>query len=128
MPHSRVLVVDDDSDMRFVVQRYLRSHHYSADTAESGVQMRKQLLQRNYDFVILDVNMPGEDGFSIATWLRNNRFTGGILMLTAVSEPLDQVQGFEAGADDYITKPFELRELLARLKTVSRRLCPRKKN
>jgi two-component system phosphate regulon response regulator OmpR len=92
----RILVVDDDSDVRFMLHRYLGRHGYDVEVAEDGARLRALIGEQDFDLVVLDLNMPGEDGISLAR--------------------------FEVGADDYITKPFEPRELLARIKSVLRRL------
>ncbi len=121
MPDKRrILVVDDDSDVRWMIRKYLEKHDFAVDTVQDGTQMRAILEQHGYDLIILDVTMPGEDGLSLARFLREH-FDVGIVMVTAASEVVDRVLGLEMGADDYITKPFEPRELLARIKSVLRR-------
>jgi DNA-binding response OmpR family regulator len=116
----RILVVDDDSDVRWMIRKYLEKHDFAVDAVEDGARMRAILEEQSYDLIILDVTMPGEDGLSLARFLREN-FELGIIMVTAASEVVDRVLGLEMGADDYITKPFEPRELLARIKSVLRR-------
>lgn len=118
---QRILVVDDDSDVRWMVRKYLSKHGYTVDVADGGGQMREQFNDNEYDIVILDITMPGEDGLTLARYLREN-YSVGIIMLTASAEVVDRVIGLEMGADDYMTKPFEPRELLARVKSVARRL------
>ncbi len=118
---NRILVVDDDSDVRWMIRRYLEKHDFDVETARDGTQMREILTSQDFDLVILDVTMPGEDGLSLARFLREN-YEVGIVMVTAASEVVDRVLGLEMGADDYVTKPFEPRELLARIKSVLRRL------
>lgn len=120
-PSERILVVDDDSDQRWMVQSYLEKHGLKVSTAEDGQAMRLCLEEADYDIVLLDVTMPGEDGFSLARYLREN-YKVGIIMLTASTELVDRVLGLELGADDYMTKPFEPRELLARIKSLLRRI------
>lgn len=117
-PH--ILVVDDEEDLRDMVQEYLGRHGFDVSTADGGVEMRQILNERPADLVILDINMPGEDGISLARYLRQQG-NAGIIMLTANGEVVDRVVGLEVGADDYVTKPFDLRELLARVRTVLRR-------
>ena len=118
---SRILVVDDDSDVRFMLRRYLARHGFDVEVAEDGAKLRQLVAERHFDLVVLDLNMPGEDGISLARFLRDNH-PMGIIMLTAASEVVDRIVGLEVGADDYVTKPFEPRELLARIKSVLRRV------
>ncbi|MGI9301690.1 MAG: response regulator [Gammaproteobacteria bacterium] len=118
---NRILVVDDDPDVRWMVQTYLEKHGMQVQAADGGEQMRALLEDNDFDLVVLDITMPGEDGLTLARHLRANRDIG-IVMLTAASEVVDRVVGLEMGADDYMTKPFEPRELLARIKSVLRRL------
>ena len=117
---NRVLVVDDDSDVRFMLNRYLSKHGFEVVTAEDGARMRDIIAEASFELVILDLNMPGEDGLSLARFLREQHDVA-IIMLTAASEVIDRVIGLEVGADDYLTKPFEPRELLARIRSVLRR-------
>ena len=119
VPH--IAVVDDEPDLRDAVATYLRGNGYRVSEAESGDALHALMRERPIDLVILDVNMPGEDGISIARQLRA-RGSVGIVMLTANTELVDRVAGLEVGADDYVGKPFELRELLARIRAVLRRL------
>ena len=117
---SRILVVDDDADLRWMVNKYLSKHDYSVTLAEDGEKMREVLEHESFDLAILDINLPGEDGLSLARYLRSNHNIG-IIMLSAAAEVFDRIIGLEMGADDYVTKPFEPRELLARVKSVLRR-------
>lgn len=118
---ANILVVDDDSDQRWMVETYLQKHGFNVTSAEDGNAMRSCLEQQTFDIVLLDVTMPGEDGFTLAKYLRTH-FSLGIIMLTASTELVDRVLGLELGADDYMTKPFEPRELMARIKSLIRRL------
>lgn len=118
--NAHIVIVDDEPGLRELVQGYLTRHGYSVSAAEGGEALRAIMAERPVDLAILDVNMPGEDGISIARDLRK-RGRMGIVMLTANSDTVDKVVGLEVGADDYITKPFEPRELLARVRTVLRR-------
>ena len=118
---TRILVVDDDADLRWMVEKYLSKHEFVVTLAEDGVQMREVLEQQEFDLAILDINLPGEDGLSLARYLRSN-YQIGIIMLSAAAEVFDRIVGLEMGADDYVTKPFEPRELLARVKSVLRRV------
>ncbi len=118
---SRILVVDDDADLRWMVEKYLSKHEFVVTLAEDGEQMREVLDSQEFDLAILDINLPGEDGLSLARYLRAN-YQIGIIMLSAAAEVFDRIVGLEMGADDYVTKPFEPRELLARVKSVLRRV------
>ena len=118
---GRLLVVDDDPTVRAMLVEYLGGHHYDVRSAESGVAMRVELERDLPDLVLLDIRMPGEDGLTLARFLRE-RYDVGIIMVTASSDVIDRVVGLEIGADDYLAKPFDLRELLARVKSVLRRI------
>ena len=118
-----IVVVDDEEMVRETVQEYLLRNGYAVSQADGGAALRALMTERAVDLVILDVNMPGEDGISIARDLRQ-RGRLGIIMLTANSDSVDRVVGLEVGADDYIPNPFEPRELLARVRAVLRRVAP----
>lgn len=118
---AHVVVVDDEPDIRGLVQTYLTRHGFAVTEADGGPALRAIMAERPVDLAILDINMPGEDGLSIARDLRA-RGPIGIIMLTANSDSVDKVVGLEVGADDYVTKPFDPRELLARVRTVLRRV------
>jgi two-component system phosphate regulon response regulator OmpR len=115
-----VLIVEDDRQVRETVADYLESQGYEVAQAGDGAAMRQALSQQLPDLVLLDVRLPGEDGLALARWLRE-RHQVAIIMVTAAGEVIDRVVGLEVGADDYIGKPFDLRELLARIKSVLRR-------
>jgi two-component system phosphate regulon response regulator OmpR len=117
---AHIVVVDDEADLRDAVGDYLRGQGFVVSAADGGAALRKILAERSVDLVILDVRMPGEDGISIARDLRS-RGPIAILMLTANRDIVDRVIGLEVGADDYLPKPFDLRELLARVRAVLRR-------
>jgi DNA-binding response OmpR family regulator len=117
---SRVLVVDDDPLIRSMLRRYLTAEGFAVTEATDGSGVRGALDQGPVQVVLLDLVMPGEDGLSLARQIRQ-RSNVPIIMLTGKGELIDRVVGLEAGADDYITKPFELRELLARIRAVLRR-------
>lgn len=117
----KILVVDDDADLRWMVNKYLSKHDYLVTLTEDGETMRQALELESFDLAILDINLPGEDGLSLARYLRSN-YQIGIIMLSAAAEVFDRIVGLEMGADDYVTKPFEPRELLARVKSVLRRI------
>jgi len=122
MPTSgHVLVVEDDPDVRAMIAEYLTGHGYEVAQAENGAAMRAAIAARLPDVVLLDVNLGGEDGLSLARHLREHHDLG-IIMVTAAGEVVDRVVGLEVGADDYVAKPFDPRELMARLKSVLRRV------
>lgn len=117
-PH--ILVVDDHRDIRDALARYLGKHGYRVSTAENAAAARRLIEAGRIDLVVLDIMMPGEDGLSLCRHLRATSELP-IIMLTAMAEDTDRVIGLEMGADDYVTKPFNPRELLARIKAVLRR-------
>ncbi|HSQ81559.1 MAG TPA: response regulator [Casimicrobiaceae bacterium] len=117
---TRVLIVDDDPDVRDSMAEYLASHGYEVDTADGGEAMRAVLAKNVPQLVLLDLKLPGEDGLALARSLRELHDVA-IIMVTAADSVVDRVVGLEVGADDYIAKPFDLRELLARVKSVLRR-------
>jgi two-component system, OmpR family, response regulator len=119
-----ILVVDDQKEICEVVQQYLSSEGYRVSVAHDGAGMRKVMGQDPVDLVILDLMLPGEDGLTLARQLREDS-TIGIIILTGRSETVDRIIGLEMGADDYLPKPFHLRELLARVKSVLRRASSR---
>jgi two-component system phosphate regulon response regulator OmpR len=116
-----VLIVEDDPAIREMVAEYLGGHGYAVSQAQSGGDMREAIERSLPDIVLLDVRLPGEDGLSLARYLRE-RYDVGIIMVTAAAGVVDRVVGLEVGADDYVTKPFDPRELLARVKSVMRRI------
>jgi len=118
---ASVLVVDDDADVRRMLVEYLGAHDYDVTGVANGAEMRASLERKVPDVVLLDVGLPGEDGLSLARFLRE-RYKVGIIMVTAADGVVDRVVGLEVGADDYVAKPFDPRELRARLKSVLRRL------
>jgi two-component system OmpR family response regulator len=118
-PH--LLVVDDAFDIREPLAKFLDKNGFRVTTAENAAAARARLNADKIDLVVLDVMMPGEDGLSLCRYLSANTATP-VILLTAMSEETDRVVGLEVGADDYITKPFSQRELLARIKNVLRRV------
>lgn len=115
-----VVVVDDEEEIRKTLDEYLSLHGYRVSCAANGVELRNLAEQETFDLAILDITMPGEDGLSLARFLRDQTDIG-IVMLTASGDVVDRIIGLEMGADDYLAKPVNLRELLARLKAVVRR-------
>jgi two-component system, OmpR family, phosphate regulon response regulator OmpR len=118
-PH--ILVVDDDARLRKLLARYLAEHGFLVATAEDVIDARGKLASFAFDLIVLDLMMPGESGLSLAADLRR-RSAVPILMLTAMGEPEDRIAGLERGADDYMVKPFEPRELLLRIGNILRRV------
>jgi DNA-binding response OmpR family regulator len=118
---TRLLIVDDDVSVRAMLREYLEGHGFAVAEAGSGVAMREQLQRELPEVVLLDLRLPGEDGLTLARWLREHHQLG-IVMVTAAGDVIDRVVGLELGADDYLSKPFDPRELLARVKSVLRRL------
>ena len=118
---TRVLVVDDDASVRAMLVEYLTQHGFEVRAAASGAAMRAELERALPAVVLLDIGLPGEDGLTLARYLRE-RHDLGIIMVTGAGDVVDRVAGLEVGADDYIAKPFDPRELRARLKSVLRRL------
>ena len=116
-----VLVVDDEPELRGLLGEYFGRHGFTVHSAEHAAQAREQIAQARPDLALLDVNMPGENGLSLARWLREAHPEVAIVMLTTAGESIDRIVGLEMGADDYLPKPFELRELLARVRAVLRR-------
>src|SRR5437879_1342302 len=121
---SRLLVVDDDPRLRDLLRRYLTDNGFNVYVAESAQAMNKLWLRERFDLLILDLMMPGEDGLSVLRRLRGSNDPTPIIMLTAKGEDVDRIVGLEMGADDYLAKPFNPRELLARINAVLRRRAP----
>lgn len=117
----KLLVVDDDPRLRDLLRRYLGENGFQVFVADNGVTMNRLWLRERFDALILDLMMPGEDGLQILRRLREQKDTTPIIMLTARGEDVDRIVGLEMGADDYTPKPFNPRELLARIHAVLRR-------
>lgn len=122
-----ILVVDDDDAVCRLLEDYLVEHGYIVHTAHDAVAARALITQQRPDAVLLDVGLPGEDGLALARHLREHHDIG-IMMISGAGETVDRIVGLEIGADDYIAKPFDLRELRARLKSVLRRYTTRGEN
>jgi two-component system, OmpR family, response regulator len=119
--NQRILVVDDDARICRLLTRILAAEGYAVETVASGQAMRRTLLTRTFDLIILDLRLPaGEDGLTLAQRLRAESDVP-LIMLTGRSEQVDKVVGLEIGADDYVTKPFDRRELIARIRSILRR-------
>ncbi len=121
-PH--ILVVDDDARLRALLQRYLAENGFRVTTAENAAEAREQLGFMAPDLLVLDVMMPGETGLSLTEFLRAQANDLPVLLLTARGAPEDRIAGFEAGADDYLGKPFDPRELVLRIRAMLRRAAP----
>jgi two-component system phosphate regulon response regulator OmpR len=116
-----ILIVDDDRSTREMLGAYLGGHGFRTVDAENGTAMRAAIEREPPDVVLLDLRMPGEDGLTLARFLREH-YDVGIIMVTGSVETVDRIVGLEVGADDYVTKPFDPRELLARIRSVLRRI------
>src|SRR5476651_2068297 len=119
--NTRALIVDDDVPIRELLCDYLARFNIQGVGVTDGEAMRQALADETFDVVVLDLMLPGEDGLSLCRWLRTTSDIP-ILMLTARCEPTDRIIGLELGADDYMAKPFEPRELVARIQTILRRV------
>jgi len=117
---AHILIVDDDSEIRDLLSRFLRDHQMRVDAAADAIEAEQKLALGQYDLVVLDLMMPGEDGLSFCRRLRGQSSIP-VLMLTAMGDDTDRIVGLELGADDYLSKPFNPRELLARIRAVLRR-------
>ena len=117
---ASVLLVEDDAEIGALISRYLGANQIAVTSVETGAAMDEALRQADYDLVLLDLNLPGEDGLSICRRLRRESSIP-IVIVTAQSEDVDKIVGLEMGADDYVAKPFNPRELLARIRAVLRR-------
>src|SRR3989449_189160 len=121
---TRILVVDDDQRLRDLLVRYLGGEGYEVKAVPDASGMDRQLARERYDLVVLDLMLPGEDGLAICRRLRGQQTSPAIIMLTAKGDDVDRIVGLEMGADDYLPKPFNPRELLARINAVLRRKAP----
>lgn len=126
MNHMKVLVADDDPNVCEIIRLYFLKQQIALVVANDGVQALELMEKESPDVVILDVMMPGLDGFGVCREIRK-KWDTPIIMLTAKDEEFDRVLGLELGADDYVTKPFSPRELVARIRAILRRLQPREK-
>jgi DNA-binding response OmpR family regulator len=120
-PKATILIVDDEPEVREVLEEYFVAHGYTALCAASASEARAMAAQQPIDLALLDISMPGEDGLSLARHLRERYARIAVVMLTSAGTVVDRIVGLEVGADDYVAKPFDPRELLARVKSVLRR-------
>ncbi|MFN3273036.1 MAG: response regulator [Paracoccus sp. (in: a-proteobacteria)] len=121
-PDAHLLIVDDDERIRALLGKFLRKSGYMVTSAQDAAQARRLLAGLEFDLIVLDVMMPGEDGLALTRDLRRRRIETPILLLTARGETEDRISGLESGADDYLAKPFEPRELLLRIAAILRRV------
>ncbi len=121
----KVLVVDDDARLRALLERYLGEQGFSVKAVADSAQMDRALARELYDLMVLDLMLPGEDGLAICRRLRAQDNTMPVVMLTAKGDEVDRIVGLEMGADDYLPKPFNPRELVARINAVLRRQAPK---
>ncbi|MBI6853818.1 response regulator [Pseudomonas lijiangensis] len=119
---SRLLIVDDDVEILSLLEKFFRQHSYDVDLAANGVQMWEAIERQSPDVIVLDVMLPGETGLTLCKRV-SSELAIPIIMLTAMGELSDRIIGLELGADDYLSKPFDARELLARVRAVERRAC-----
>jgi two-component system OmpR family response regulator len=121
-PEGRILVVEDDAEIRELMIAQLRRESYTVYAADSIAEVRVALNQAPVDLIVLDLNLPDGDGVDLCRQLRAEGYKDAIMMVTARDAPMDRVLGLELGADDYLTKPFEPRELLARVRNLFKRV------
>ena len=121
VPH--VLVVDDEAAIGELIRNYLGRHGFRVSLAADGSEMRRQMEQERVDLVLLDLGLPGEDGLTLTRHIRSHSNVG-VIIVTGSGESVDRIVGLELGADDFVSKPFDLRELLARVRSVLRRTNP----
>ena len=121
---AKILVVDDDARLRDLLKRFLTEHGFSVSVAVNAIEMNRLWIRERFDLLVLDLMLPGEDGLSICRRLRGGGDVTPIIMLTAKGEDADRITGLEIGADDYLPKPFNPRELVARISAVLRRVTP----
>ena len=119
---QRILLVEDDDDIADLLALHLRDEGYAVDVVDDGDEALEHALSEAVDLVVLDIMLPGRDGFDICRRIREEKRQLPILMVTAKTEEIDKVLGLELGADDYITKPFSIREVMARVKAIFRRV------
>jgi DNA-binding response OmpR family regulator len=122
MKKDKVLIIEDDRDISDLVAIHIKDMDYDVDQSYDGKDGLLKALNNSYRFIILDIRLPSLDGYEVCKKIRNEKDNTPILMLTSKSEEIDKVLGLEIGADDYITKPFSIRELTARIKALLRRI------
>lgn len=117
----KLLIVEDDDNLRKLIRQYFEERNFLIDIAQDGMNALKLIFVNKYDCILLDLNLPEIDGIEVAKKIRAEKIDTPIVMLTARSQIYNKLEGFDTGADDYITKPFDMKELLARVKAVIRR-------
>lgn len=122
MAETRILLVEDEKKIAESLRKGLSEHHYEVDVAYDGAIGRKMFEQKRYDLAILDINLPLMNGYELARHIRQSNEEMLVIMLTAMNTTEDKIEGFEAGADDYIVKPFDFQELLVRIRALLKRL------
>ena len=123
MTNAKILLVEDDAMLAEAVGAGLRQHGWRVDVAHDAVDARLALVEHGYGAVLLDLGLPGDDGLTLTRELRKH-WNGAVIIVTGRDDSVDRIVGLELGADDYVTKPFDLRELLARVRSVLRRVPP----
>jgi DNA-binding response OmpR family regulator len=118
---SKILLIEDDFTLAENIQKQLRSEGFEVSNVFDGLLAEKLLFRETFDCIILDVNIPGKNGFELCKSIRKNQIHTPVLMLTAFGEVEDKLEGFESGADDYLTKPFFIKELIARIRVILKR-------
>jgi two-component system, OmpR family, alkaline phosphatase synthesis response regulator PhoP len=118
---DRILVVEDEPSLRVVLVDLLKDQGYAADSVDTGVDAKERIVKEGFDLVIMDVMLPDTDGFEVCQYVRNQGVSTSVLMLTARDQTSDKVRGLRIGADDYLTKPFDPEELVARIEALLRR-------
>ena len=118
---EKILIVEDDEIFADGFKEYLNYQGFNVSTAGNGVEMRSVLEAQSFELIILDIGLPGEDGLSLVRWLQSNKNNLPIIIASATGEEIDRIVGLEIGADDYLSKPFNMREMLARIRAVLRR-------
>ena len=118
---KRIFLVEDDSEIIQLLRFHITEPHYFFTACSNGKEAIQELLSHAYDLILLDIMLPGEDGIEVCKTIRQHKITTPVIMLTSRSEEIDKVLALELGADDYVTKPFSIRELMARMKAVLRR-------
>lgn len=117
----RILVVEDEKDLNQIIAKRLRDEHYSVDSSYDGLDAAQLMKMLDYDAIVLDIMLPGEDGLSVLKKMRNRNDSTPVILLTAKDSIDDRVKGLDAGADDYLVKPFAFEELLARIRVLLRK-------
>ena len=124
----KVLVVEDDRDMNRIVSRHLSACGFTVEACQVGNEARSRLNDERFDVIVMDISLPDDNGLEIIRWMRRKGINSAVILLTAKDSVSDRVVGLDSGADDYITKPFSLEELSARVRALTRRMTENKDN